>query len=84
MTRLCCQRCETNKDPKNPTWAHQFADMDFSVEPIAHRAGHENIDITYRYTHVFSSMQMHVVSQLNNMMISSDIRKEHENDFDQS
>ena len=47
-------------------------DMGFSAVAIADRVGHESIDITYRYAHVFPSTQMEVVSKLNNMMICSD------------
>ena len=47
-------------------------DMGFSAVAIADRVGHESIDITYRYAHVFPSTQMEVVSKLNNMMIYSD------------
>ena len=48
-------------------------DMGFSAVAIADRVGHESIDITYRYAHVFPSTQMEVVSKLNNVMICSDI-----------
>ncbi len=44
-------------------------DMGFSAVAIADRVGHESIDITYRYAHVFPSTQMEVVSKLNDMMI---------------
>ena len=47
-------------------------DMGFSAVAIADRVGHESVDITYRYAHVFPSTQMEVVSKLNNIMISSD------------
>ena len=47
-------------------------DMGFSAVAIADRVGHESIDITYRYAHVFPSTQLEVVSKLNNVMISSD------------
>ena len=47
-------------------------DMGFSAVAIADRVGHESIDITYRYAHVFPSTQMEVVSKLNNMMIRSE------------
>ena len=47
-------------------------DMGFSAVAIADRVGHESIDITYRYAHVFPSTQIEVVSKLNNMMIYSD------------
>ena len=47
-------------------------DMGFSAVAIADRVGHESIDITYRYSHVFPSTQMEIVSKLNNVMICSD------------
>ena len=46
-------------------------DMGFSAVAIADRVGHESIDITYRYAHVFPSTQMEVVSKLNNIMTIS-------------
>ena len=55
-------------------------DMGFSAVAIADRVGHESIDITYRYAHVFPSTQMEVVSKLNNMMISSDATEERQID----
>ena len=42
--------------------------MGFSAVAIADRVGHESVDITYRYAHVFPSTQMEVVSKLNNAM----------------
>ena len=45
--------------------------MGFSAVAIADRVGHERIDITYRYAHVFPSTQMVVVSKLNNIMAIS-------------
>ena len=44
-------------------------DMGFSAVAIADRVGHESIDITYRYAHVFPSTQMEVASKLNYIMI---------------
>lgn len=46
-------------------------DMGFSVVAIADRVGHESIDITYRYAHVFPSTQMEVVSKLNSIITIS-------------
>ena len=43
-------------------------DMDCNAVAIADRVGHESIDITYRYAHVFPSTQQEVVSKLDNMM----------------
>lgn len=46
-------------------------DIGFSAVAIADRVGHESIDITYRYTHVFLFVYMEVVSKLNNLMVLS-------------
>ena len=43
-------------------------DMGFSAVAIADRVGHESIDITYRYAHVFPSTQIEVVTKLGQMM----------------
>lgn len=40
-------------------------DMGFSVVAIADRVGHESIDITYRYAHLFPSKQMEMADKLN-------------------
>ena len=39
--------------------------MGFSAVAIADRVGHESIDITYRYAHLFPSMQEEMVEKLN-------------------
>ena len=41
-------------------------DMGFSAVAIANRVGHESIDITYRYAHLFPSRQVDMASRLNN------------------
>lgn len=46
-------------------------DMGFSAVGIADRVGHESIDITYRYAHVFPSTQMEVVAKLNAIITTS-------------
>ena len=43
-------------------------DMGFSAVAIADRVGHESVDITYRYAHVFPSTQKEVASKLDDMM----------------
>lgn len=43
-------------------------DMGISVIAIADRVGHESIDITYRYAHMFPSTQKEVVSKLDNIV----------------
>lgn len=45
-------------------------DMGFSAVAIADRVGHESIDITYRYAHLFPSAQNDMAAKL------SDLRKE--------
>lgn len=40
-------------------------DMGFSALAIADRVGHESIDITYRYAHLFPSKQVEMVNRLN-------------------
>jgi integrase len=39
-------------------------DMGFSAVAIADRVGHESIDITYKYAHLFPSKQTEMVEQL--------------------
>jgi integrase len=40
-------------------------EMGFSAVAIADRVGHESIDITYRYAHLFPSKQNEMASKLN-------------------
>lgn len=40
-------------------------DMGFSATAIADRVGHESIDITYNYAHLFPSKQTEMASRLN-------------------
>lgn len=40
--------------------------MGFSAVAIAERVGHESIDITYRYAHLFPSKQLDMVNKLEN------------------
>ena len=39
-------------------------DMGFSAVAIADRVGHESIDITYRYAHLFPSKQAEMANKL--------------------
>ena len=41
--------------------------MGFSALAIAERVGHESIDITYRYAHLFPSVQTEMANRLNEM-----------------
>ena len=45
-------------------------EMGFSAVAIADRVGHESIDITYRYAHLFPTTQTEMADKLN------DIRKD--------
>ena len=40
-------------------------DMGFSAVAIAERVGHESIEITYRYAHLFPSKQVEMADKLN-------------------
>jgi integrase len=40
-------------------------DMGFSAVAIADRVGHESIEITYRYAHLFPSKQAEMADKLN-------------------
>lgn len=40
-------------------------DMGFSALAIADRVGHESIDITYRYAHLFPTRQTEMADKLN-------------------
>lgn len=44
-------------------------DMGFSALAIAERVGHESIDITYRYAHLFPTRQTEMAQKLNNERI---------------
>lgn len=43
-------------------------DMGYSAVAIADRMGHESIDITYRYAHMFPSVQVDMAQKLNMLM----------------
>lgn len=47
-------------------------DISVSVVAIADRVGHENVDVTYRYAHVFPSTQHEIIEKLNSMAESPD------------
>ena len=46
-------------------------DMGFSAVAIADRVGHESIDITYRYAHVFPSTQQEVADKLGKLFMNN-------------
>lgn len=39
-------------------------DLGFSAVAIADRVGHESIEVTYRYSHLFPSKQLEMVDRL--------------------
>ena len=43
-------------------------DMGYNAVAIAERMGHESIDITYRYAHLFPTVQSDMANKLNNLM----------------
>jgi len=51
-------------------------DLGYSAIAIAERVGHESIDITYRYAHLFPTKQIEMADSLNNL------RKTTDNDWD--
>ena len=42
--------------------------MGYGAVAIAERVGHESVDITYRYAHMFPSVQMDMANKLNQLM----------------
>ena len=42
-------------------------DMGFSAVAIADRVGHESIDITYQYAHLFPSKQLEMATKLDDL-----------------
>ena len=42
-------------------------DMGFSATAIADRVGHESIDITYRYAHLFPTRQVEMADKLDSL-----------------
>ena len=50
-------------------------EMWFSAVAIADRVGHESIDITYRYAHLFPTKQAEIANKLNFERIESNVRE---------
>ena len=46
---------------------HLVIDMGFSAVAIADRVGHESIDITYQYAHLFPSKQIEMAEKLDDI-----------------
>ena len=47
-------------------------EMGFSAVAIADRVGHESIDITYRYAHLFPSTQIDMANKLNELKVGDE------------
>ena len=56
-------------------------DMGFSAVAIADRVGHESIDITYRYAHLFPSKQIEMADRLDMENVSFEFDTEHSGDM---
>ncbi|MGL5272034.1 MAG: tyrosine-type recombinase/integrase [Phocaeicola sp.] len=50
-------------------------DMGFSAIAIADRVGHESIDITYNYAHLFPSRQTEMADRLNDEGMNFNVSK---------
>lgn len=57
-------------------------DLGFSAVAIADRVGHESIDITYRYSHLFPSKQVAMADTLDAVNASFDDCEEVDDDID--
>lgn len=57
-------------------------DLGFSAVAIADRVGHESIDITYRYSHLFSSKQVAMADRLDAVNASFEDCEEQDEDVD--
>ena len=51
-----------------------LVDMGFNAVEIADRLGHESIEITYRYAHLFPTKQVDMVERLNSLRVWYRIR----------
>ena len=57
-------------------------DLGFSAVAIADRVGHESIDITYRYSHLFPSKQVAMADTLDKVNASFEDCEEMDDDID--
>ena len=57
-------------------------DLGFSAVAIADRVGHESIDITYRYSHLFPSKQVAMADRLDAVNASFEDCEEQDDDVD--
>ena len=53
--------------------------MGFSAVAIADRVGHESIEITYRYAHLFPSKQTEMADQLDMQRTESEVTENGKN-----
>ena len=60
--RKAYQNTRYSTQPRQPT----LLTIGFSATAIADRVGHESIDITYNYAHLFPSTQDDMADKLNN------------------
>ena len=64
-------RIKSNSSYKYPYECHShislLIDMGFSAVAIADRVGHESIDITYQYAHLFPSKQTEMADRLDDL-----------------
>ncbi len=51
--------------------------MGFSAVAIADRLGHESIDITYRYAHLFPAKQIEIADKLNTERGDYNVKEEY-------
>ena len=57
-------------------------DLEFSAVAIADRVGHESIDITYRYSHLFPSKQVAMADRLDAVNASFEDCEEQDDDVE--
>ena len=64
------------------THISHLIDLGFSAVAIADRVGHESIDITYRYSHLFPSKQVAMADRLDAVNASFEDCEELDDDAD--
>ena len=64
------------------THISHLIDLGFSAVAIADRVGHESIDITYRYSHLFPSKQVAMADRLDAVNASFENCEEQDGDID--
>ena len=66
-TRTCIHSCHRSANFCLST-VSLLIDMGYNAVAIAERMGHESIDITYRYAHLFPTVQSDMANKLNTLM----------------